>query len=74
MISKENQDSEQRRIAEPAGTRYRRWRGETRPEPLASKQGNGLVKKATIGWATRDVTTDKPVSIPGQFHARIWGA
>lgn len=24
-----------------------------------------------IGWAARDVSTEKPVSIPGQFHARI---
>ena len=24
-----------------------------------------------IGWAKRNVSTDKPVNIPGQFHARI---
>jgi hypothetical protein len=24
-----------------------------------------------IGWATRDVSTDKPVDIPGQFHIRV---
>ncbi|HQL10629.1 MAG TPA: hypothetical protein PLE35_13570, partial [Lentisphaeria bacterium] len=24
-----------------------------------------------IGWATRDISTDKPVNIPGQFHMRI---
>ena len=24
-----------------------------------------------IGWASRDVSTDKPVNIPGQFHMRI---
>ncbi len=24
-----------------------------------------------IGWATRNVSTDKPVNIPGQFHMRI---
>ncbi len=24
-----------------------------------------------IGWAVRDVSTDKPVNIPGQFHMRI---
>ncbi len=24
-----------------------------------------------IGWASRDVSTDKPVSIPGQFHIRV---
>ncbi len=24
-----------------------------------------------IGWAARDVSTDKPVNIPGQFHMRI---
>jgi hypothetical protein len=24
-----------------------------------------------IGWATRDVSTDKPINIPGQFHMRI---
>ena len=29
------------------------------------------MNKVTIGWATRNVTTGKPVSIPGQFHARI---
>jgi len=29
------------------------------------------MKKVTIGWATRDISTNKAVSIPGQFHARI---
>ena len=24
-----------------------------------------------IGWAARDVSTDKPINIPGQFHMRI---
>lgn len=24
-----------------------------------------------LGWASRDVSTDKPVGIPGQFHARV---
>ncbi|NLF22258.1 MAG: hypothetical protein GX590_03770 [Lentisphaerae bacterium] len=24
-----------------------------------------------IGWASRDVSTDKPVTIPGQFHIRV---
>ena len=24
-----------------------------------------------IGWASRDITTTKPVNIPGQFHMRI---
>ena len=24
-----------------------------------------------IGWAARDVSTTKPVNIPGQFHMRI---
>ena len=24
-----------------------------------------------IGWASRDVSTDKPINIPGQFHMRI---
>lgn len=24
-----------------------------------------------IGWASRDVSTDKPVDIPGQFHIRV---
>lgn len=24
-----------------------------------------------MGWASRDVTTDKPINIPGQFHMRI---
>ncbi|NLB54216.1 MAG: hypothetical protein GX811_00335 [Lentisphaerae bacterium] len=24
-----------------------------------------------IGWASRDISTDKPVLIPGQFHARV---
>jgi hypothetical protein len=24
-----------------------------------------------IGWASRDVTTDEPINIPGQFHMRI---
>ncbi|MFC1462839.1 hypothetical protein ACFLQU_04455 [Verrucomicrobiota bacterium] len=34
-------------------------------------KGDQPMKSVTIGWANRDVTTDKPVSIPGQFHARI---
>lgn len=29
---------------------------------------NGKLK---IGWAARDVSTEKPVNIPGQFHMRI---
>jgi hypothetical protein len=29
------------------------------------------MKKLLIGWASRDVSTDKPVNIPGQFHMRI---
>lgn len=28
------------------------------------------MSKLKIGWASRDVSTDKPISIPGQFHAR----
>ena len=24
-----------------------------------------------IGWASRDVSTDKPINIPGQFHMRV---
>ena len=24
-----------------------------------------------IGWASRDVSTDKPIDIPGQFHIRV---
>ena len=24
-----------------------------------------------IGWASRDVSTDKPINLPGQFHMRI---
>ena len=24
-----------------------------------------------IGWASRDISTDKPVDIPGQFHIRV---
>ena len=24
-----------------------------------------------IGWASRDISTDKPINIPGQFHMRI---
>ena len=24
-----------------------------------------------IGWAMRDVSTDQPVTIPGQFHTRV---
>lgn len=27
--------------------------------------------KLKIGWASRNVSTDKPVNIPGQFHMRI---
>ena len=29
------------------------------------------MKELKIGWASRDVSTDKPVNIPGQFHMRI---
>ena len=28
-------------------------------------------KKLLIGWASRDVTPDKPVNLRGQFHMRI---
>jgi len=24
-----------------------------------------------IGWASRDVSTNKPINIPGQFHMRV---
>ena len=24
-----------------------------------------------IGWASRNISTDKPVDIPGQFHTRV---
>ncbi len=29
------------------------------------------MNKLLIGWASRDVSTEKPVNIPGQFHMRI---
>jgi hypothetical protein len=29
------------------------------------------VHELKIGWASRDITTDKPINIPGQFHMRI---
>lgn len=29
------------------------------------------MNKLLIGWAQRDVSTDKPVTIPGQFHTRV---
>lgn len=29
------------------------------------------MQKLRIGWASRNVSTDKPVNIPGQFHMRI---
>ena len=29
------------------------------------------MNELTIGWASRDVSTDKPIHIPGQFHVRI---
>ncbi len=29
------------------------------------------MNELTIGWAARDVSTTKPVNIPGQFHMRI---
>jgi hypothetical protein len=31
---------------------------------------NGL-NELKIGWASRDVSTEKPINIPGQFHMRI---
>ncbi len=29
------------------------------------------MQRLKIGWATRDISTDKPVNIPGQFYMRI---
>jgi hypothetical protein len=29
------------------------------------------VNELKIGWASRDVSTDKPIDIPGQFHMRV---
>jgi hypothetical protein len=29
------------------------------------------MNKLKIGWASRDISTDKPINIPGQFHMRI---
>ncbi len=29
------------------------------------------MNKLRIGWATRDISTDKPLNLPGQFHMRI---
>jgi len=29
------------------------------------------MSRIKIGWASRDVSTDKPVNMPGQFHMRI---
>jgi hypothetical protein len=29
------------------------------------------MSKIKIGWASRDVSTEKPINIPGQFHMRI---
>ncbi len=29
------------------------------------------MNKIKIGWASRDISTDKPVNIPGQFHMRV---
>ena len=29
------------------------------------------MQRIKIGWARRDVSTDKPINIPGQFHMRI---
>lgn len=29
------------------------------------------MNELTIGWASRDISTDKPINIPGQFHMRI---
>ena len=29
------------------------------------------MSKLKIGWASRDVSTEKPINIPGQFHMRI---
>ena len=41
--------------------------GEHRTASMREKQVNEL----KIGWASRDVTTDKPIDIPGQFHIRV---
>ena len=29
------------------------------------------MEQVKIGWASRDISTTKPVNIPGQFHMRI---
>jgi len=29
------------------------------------------MNKLRIGWASRDVSTDQPIDIPGQFHMRV---
>jgi len=33
--------------------------------------GEKKKNKLPIGWAFRDVSTDKPLNIPGQFHMQL---
>jgi hypothetical protein len=41
-------------------------------EPLKKyDRENRIMNELKIGWASRDVSTDKPVTIPGQFHMRV---
>ena len=32
---------------------------------------NDTPQRLKIGWASRDISTDRPVDIPGQFHIRV---
>jgi hypothetical protein len=39
--------------------------------PPIWKRGEGQMNELKIGWASRDVSTNKPVDIPGQFYIRV---
>ena len=32
---------------------------------------NDTPQRLKIGWASRDISTNQPVDIPGQFHIRV---
>ena len=38
---------------------------------VAAKGQCGIMNELRIGWACREVSTDKPVDIPGQFNIRV---
>lgn len=38
---------------------------------IKQRKAKHFMNELKIGWASRDVSTNKPVNIPGQFHTRV---